>query len=161
MKDVPIGTCFSIPLEDEVYGFGYVVYAGLFLTVNIFDYESKKPSDIKLSFSKPLLVKDMLADWMLFKKAKHDDYPKWDLKRNVIVPEPLSPDVPSIILGNGNCLNFLTGEQHLATDLEKNEFPILTIHHKDYYSVYVRAMFNRINVSSIDFDEDRNCYVIS
>lgn len=163
MKEIKLGTCFSIPLENEEYGFGYVNYEGDFLMVSIFDFKSKSSKDIKNSFDKPLLITDWLIDWVVFSNVKSSLYPKWILHRNIILENYKKPQCHYVIFGSEfdkKCLNFITDEVHPASHDEIAKYPQFSTYHVDYYATFVRAKYLGVNFNKVIFDDGKNDYVV-
>ncbi len=166
MKKIELGTCFSIPLDDNQYGFGYVNYEGQFLMVNIFDFISRNQKDVKLALEKPLLVTDWLIDWVVFyaprKKLINNMYPAWKLHRNIIYPDYIPPQTPFVIFGghdNLRCFNFYTGEQHPATKHEIKTYPRMITHHSDYYGAYIRETLKGTVFDDVRYNRERETYI--
>lgn len=163
MKYIPLGTGFSIPLENNEYGFGYVNYEGNFLMVNILDFRSHDPKNIKAALTSPLLITDWLIDWAVFSTTKNSSYPKWKLHRGVVFNEYQKPLCHHVIFGasrDRKCLNFLTEDIHPATDDDISRYPSFSTFHVDYYSFFVRAKYQGIDFNNVAYDEEKQTYVL-
>lgn len=151
---------FSIPLDNDEYG--YVNYEGRILMVNLFDFKSSNPKDLKMAFESPLLMKDWLIDWFVFSKIGGCSYPKWKLHRNVILENYQKPQYPYVIIGTDNnlkCVDFLTGKSHPASEEEAKNYTHCRFFYVDYYHQFVRAKHQGLEFSKLIFDEEKQRYV--
>lgn len=91
---------FQVPLQCGTFAYGYIVFKGEFIWVNIYSFESDKENDFdKASQCKNLLIRDLMIDPMMFTKSKRVNFTPWKLKHKVVVEEPLPPQHDFYIIG--------------------------------------------------------------
>lgn len=124
MNPITPGTTFLIPLPEGNFGFGYVVFEGEALFINITNHISKEVAEIANTANYPLVLRDLFCDWASFRQRKTNVYPSLILKRKTIITNPLPLEKQWLILGNGNALHIVNGEQHKASATEKANYPL-------------------------------------
>lgn len=165
MKQIEFGTCFNIPLGNEEFAFGYVVFDGDFVIANVFDFKSTNEKDFELAFTKPLLIKEWLTDIIVFSGTNWGRrYPKWKLYRKLKFSGATIPLEPFVIFGGPPAssyrrLNYITDEIELATDDDVKKYQRFITRVGDYYTAFVNLKFSGIEFDAIRYDSDSSQYV--